>query len=266
MEAIDTAKNSRDLREERRRKMLECIASEGQLTVRDIVNRFGVSPVTARGDLDALCKLGLVDRSHGGAVRCFDPRQDYSIQIKAGVHRDEKARIGRAAAELVRENQTVILDSGTTTAEVARSIRALDRPSVTVITNALNIADELVSAPNASVLMVGGVLLAPSRSFVGPHAEHMLSTLHADHFFLGADGIDVEAGPSTPNVLATHLNNVMIRSAESVTLVADASKFGHRSVYVICSFARIQRVITDSRVDAATVSTLRERHIEVLIV
>jgi DeoR family transcriptional regulator of aga operon len=123
-----------------------CISSEGQLTVRDIVRRSGVSQVTARGDLDPLCELGLVERSHGGAVRSFDPLRDYSIQVKAALNRPEKVRIARAAVNLIQKNQTVILDSGTTTTEIARNIAQLEYHPVRVITNALNIAEVLADA------------------------------------------------------------------------------------------------------------------------
>src|SRR5438094_7739132 len=116
------SKNSRMLAEGRRRKILELVEQTGQVTIHDVVNRFSVSAVTARGDLDALSANGVVLRSHGGAVR-YEATQDYPLKLKATLHRAEKSRIGEAAARLVQPNETIILDSGTTTAEIAKCLK-----------------------------------------------------------------------------------------------------------------------------------------------
>jgi len=196
----------------------------------------------------------------------MDLRRDYPIHVKAALNHAEKVRIAQAAVKLIEPAQTVILDSGSTTVEIALQIKELKLPSVTVIANALNIGEALVDAPAISLIMIGGLLRPMSRSFVGPHAEHMLENLRADHFFLAADGVDLDAGPTTPDVLSAQLNQVMAKRAEQVTLVADASKFGRRSVCVVCAFERIRRVITDSRIDQRTVAALRKRGCEVTIV
>jgi DeoR/GlpR family transcriptional regulator of sugar metabolism len=117
-----TATETRLLSEQRRRKIVELLEQKGQVTVRDLVERFGVSAVTARADLDALASNGSAVRSHGGAVRRLEANQDYPLRLKQGLHRGEKVRIGQAAAELVRPHEVIILDSGTTTAEVARQL------------------------------------------------------------------------------------------------------------------------------------------------
>src|SRR6266487_6182518 len=134
--------NSRMLAEGRRRKILELVEQSGQITIHDVVRRFSVSAVTARSDLDALSANGVVLRSHGGAVR-YEPTQDYPLKLKATLHRLEKSRIGQAAAQLVQPNETIILDSGTTTAEIAKSLKRSKLRCLTVITSALNIANEL---------------------------------------------------------------------------------------------------------------------------
>src|ERR1700687_5768461 len=134
---------ARLLTEQRRRNLLDLVDQEGQVTVADMVNRFSISAVTVRSDLDALSQIGAVVRSHGGAVRRIEATQDSPLRAKETLHRSEKVRIGKAAAELIRPGETVILDSGTTTAEVARHIKKLKIQSLTVITNALNIATEL---------------------------------------------------------------------------------------------------------------------------
>lgn len=260
------SKNSRLLGEERRRKILQLLEKNGQVTITDLAERFSVSAVTVRTDLDALSSSGAVMRSHGGAVRRNEATHDYPLRLKATLHRTEKVRIGQAAAELVRPNETVILDSGTTTAEIAVRLKELKVQPLTVITNALNISMELIDATGISVIVIGGLLRPVSYSFVGPQAEGMLKELHADRLFLAVDGFDAESGPSTPDVLEAQLNSVMVRVAREVTVVADSSKLGRRSVSRIGPFERIARLITDKRAPAEFVESLRKRGVQVTLV
>ncbi len=255
---------ARLLTEQRRRSVLDLVDQEGQVTVADMVRRFSISAVTVRNDLDALASIGAVVRSHGGAVRRLEATQDYPLRTKETLHRDEKIRIGRAAAELVQPGETIILDSGTTTAEVARHLKRMKIQSLTVITNALNIAVELADTAGITLIMIGGLLRPVSCSFVGPQAEAMMNEFHADRLFLAVDGLDLENGPSTPDMLEAQLNNVMIRSAKEVTVVTDFSKLGRRSVSKIGPFDRIRRLITDNRATPEFTAELRKKRIEVI--
>jgi len=254
------------LTEERRRKILELLEKEGRVTVNDLVRRFEVSQVTMRSDLDILAENGALIRSHGGAVRRLDPIQDYSVAFKETLHHAEKVRIGQAAAGLVKPNQTIILDSGTTTLQVARRLKQQKLKGLAVVTNALNIANELIDAPNLSLIMIGGILRQVSNSFVGPQAERMLSALHADHLFLAVDGLDFDVGPTTPDILEAQLNSLMIKVSSEVTVVADSSKIGRRSLSTIDSLSSIHRLITDDRIKAEAAHTLRARGVELIIV
>lgn len=260
------SKNSRLLGEERRRKILELLEKNGQVTITDLARRFSVSAVTVRADLDALSSSAAVMRSHGGAVRRNEATHDYPLRLKATLHRSEKIRIGQAAAQLVQPNETIILDSGTTTAEIAVHLKQMKIQPLTVITNALNISMELIDAAGISVIVIGGLLRPVSYSFVGPQAETMLKELHADRLFLAVDGFDVEAGPSTPDILEAQLNSCMVRVAREVTVVADSSKLGRRSVSRISPFERISRLITDRRAPPEFVDALRKRGMQVILV
>jgi len=255
---------ARLLTEQRRRNLLDLVDQNGQVTVADLVKRFSISAVTVRSDLDALASIGAIVRSHGGAVRRLEATQDYPLRTKETLHHIEKVRIGKAAAELVRAGETIILDSGSTTAEIARHLKKLKLPSLTVITNALNIAAELADHAGVSLMMIGGLLRPISCSFVGPQAEAMMNDFHADRLFLAVDGFDLENGPSTPDVLEAQLNNVMIRSAKEVNVVADFSKLGRRSVSKIGPFDRIRRLITDKRAAPEFTDGLRKKGIEVI--
>ena len=260
------AKPSRLLSEERRRKILELIEKDGRVTVTGLVQRLGVSSVTARADLDMLAGNGALVRSHGGAVRLLNPVHDYPVSFKKTLHHAEKVRIGQAAARLLKPNQTVILDSGTTTLEIARQLKSLTLKNLTVITNALNNATELAERPNLSLIMIGGIIRQVSGSFVGPQAERMLSDLHADHCFLGVDGLDPEAGPTTPDILEAQVNNVMIQVSREVTIVADASKIGRRSLSSIGNLSSIRRLITDDRIDPEMVRVFQGKGLELVVV
>ena len=257
---------NRLLAAERRRKILDLLESEGRVTVYDLVRRFHVSSVTMRADLDGLAEEGALVRSHGGAVRRLDPVQDYSVAFKETIHHAEKVRIGQAAAALLKSNQTIILDSGTTTLEVARHIKQQKVTGLTGITNALNIASELADAPNLSLIMVGGLLRQVSNSFVGPQAERMLAALHADHLFLGVDGFDLAAGPTTPDILEAQLNRLMITVSTEVTIVADSSKIGRRSLSSIGDPSTIHRLITDNRIPPEIERAIRVKGIGLIVV
>jgi DeoR/GlpR family transcriptional regulator of sugar metabolism len=242
------------------------LQTEGRVTVHDLVRRFDVSTVTIRADLDTLAENGALVRSHGGAVRRLDPVQDRSVAFKETMHHAEKVRIGQAAAGLLKPNQTIILDSGTTTLQVARHIKQQKLKGLTVVTNALNIAGELVDAPNVSLIMLGGLLRQVSNSFVGPQAERMLAALHADHLILAVDGLDLEVGPTTPDILEAELNSLMIAVSTEVTIVADSSKIGRRSLSTIGSLSAIHRLITDDRIAPEAAQAIQARGLELIVV
>jgi DeoR family transcriptional regulator of aga operon len=256
--------SSRLLAEGRRRKILELVEQSGQVTIHELVKRFAVSSVTVRSDLDALSLKGALLRSHGGAVR-FEPAQDYPLKVKATLHRSEKSRIGEAAAKLVQPNETVILDSGTTTAEIAKELKRTRR-KITVITSALNIASELADAPEISLIMLGGVLRNLSFSFVGPQAEGMLRDLHADRLFLAVDGFTLEHGPFTSDPLEAQLNSLMMKVSREVTVVADSTKLGRRSLFRIAPLENIHRLISDVRAPKDLTEALRKEGINVTLV
>jgi DeoR family transcriptional regulator of aga operon len=254
------------LPEDRRRRIAEMLNHTESVTVADLVDRFGVSRVTARADLDYLAGQGALVRSHGGALKNTDPRSDYPLQVKQTLHHAEKVRIASAAVKLLKDGDTIAFDSGTTTCEIAKQIARLNFESLTVITNALNIANELCNLPWVSLIMTGGILRHKSYSFNGPQALETLRNLRVDHLFLGADAIDVETGLTTPDILGAQIALRMIELAQEVTVVVDASKFVRHSLTVSGKTEDIDRVITDARVSTTHVDLFRQRGIEVIIV
>jgi len=258
-------KRPRLLAEERRREILGVLGQHGRITVEEVAKRFGVSVVTARGDLDALSESGALVRSHGGGIRPLDAAPEHPLRVRESIHHDEKVRIAEVAVQLIKPLQTVILCSGSTSAEVARQLRRNCPENLTVIAYALNIACILSEVPNVSLMMIGGLLRNVSNAFVGPQAENMMQSLHADHCFLSTVGLDADWGLTTLDIMEAQLNRRMIEAAAQVTVLADSSKFGHRSLSLIANFRNIRRVITDSAAPPAEVEKLRSYGVEVCL-
>ena len=254
------------LTEERRREIRGVLGQNGRITVDEIVKLFGVSAVTARSDLDALSENGELVRSHGGGIKPLAPSPEHPLKVREGMHHEEKVRIAQAAVQLIQPLETVILCTGSTTAELALQLRKGGPENITVITYALNIAVTLAEMPSLSVVLLGGFLRHPSTALVGPHAEQMMNTLHADHLFMTAVGLDTDIGLTTLDIMEAQLNRRMIQSAAQVTVLADSSKFGRRSLAPITDFKSIHRVITDLNAPPSDVEKLRDRGVEVILV
>ena len=248
----------------RRRGIADYVRAQGSASVDELAGHFGVSTVTVRTDLDALARTGAIERTHGGALA---PREGDAAAIpfalRAGQRHEEKARIARDAAAMIRDGDTVLLDSGTTTAELARVIRQLPLSSITVISNAINVAAELADSAHVRVIMLGGVLQSLSQSLVGPQAEAALSRLRADLCFIGADGIDLEFGISTCDPLEAQLNRRMLDVAARTIALADASKLERRSLARIAPIAELDCILTDTSAPAETVARYRAAGIDV---
>lgn len=251
------------LSEERQRAILETVNREGRVLVVDLSRRFRTSQVTIRKDLETLHAKGQVYRTHGGALTARgNVLEDPTLLDKEKLHREEKTAIAAEAAKMVSEGQVVILDSGTTTTAVARALRNFQ--NLTVITNAVNIAVEL-SGSNVEVILTGGNMRKNSFSQVGPLAEETLGKLSADIFFLGVDGFDVDFGLSTPNLLEARVNRAMMGVARRTVAVCDSSKFGKRSLSLLCPITSLHQVITDHGISRGDLTALKKAGIEVIL-
>jgi DeoR family transcriptional regulator of aga operon len=252
-------------KEQRRRVIRSLIESNSQGNVAELARRFGVSEVTIRSDLSALAQIGALVRVHGGALPPGDS-EDLPITVKQTLYHAEKVRIATAAAALIQDGETVLLDSGTTTAEIARQIRGLKLRSLNVITNALNIAVLLANAHHVNLIIPGGMLRRKSWSLAGPQAEQALRDLQADRLFLGVDSLDPEIGLMTPHVLEAKLNALMIRIARQTVAVTDSSKLLRRNLSVIAPVEQVHLLITDSAAAPDAVAAIRARGVEVRLV
>src|SRR6516225_12298912 len=248
------------LNEERRRAILDLLNHQGRVLVTELSKQFQTSQVTIRKDLEILHAHGLVYRTHGDALPSREGAlEDPTLREKEKLHHHEKLRIADCAVGKVKESQVLILDSGTTTTAIARSLRQFQ--NLTIITNAVNIAAELAGSA-IEVILTGGMLRKNSFSLVGPIAEETLHRLNADLLFLGVDGFDVHYGLSTPNLLEAKVNRAMVEVAKRKIAVCDASKFGRRSLSLIVPPSALDEVITDRGISQADSRALRKAGIE----
>ena len=256
------------LNEERRREILGVLHRDGRVLVKDLARQFRISQITIRKDLEFLDGQGVIQRTHGGALpvqsgALLDP----TLREKEKLHRKQKTEIALAAARLVEDGQSVLLDSGTTTTAIARALKhSLNtRARLTVITNAINIAAELAGT-NIEVILTGGTLRKNSFSLVGPLAERTLRQLSADILFLGVDGFDTAAGLFTPNLLESEVNRTMVEIARRTIAVCDSSKFGRRSLCNIMPVAAVHEVITDTQILKSDLRALKKAGVKVTLV
>jgi len=230
--------------EERRTQILQIVRTIGRAKVNELAHRFSTSAVTIRNDLNELHLRGLVLRSHGGAVLPETILRESPVNERLKSHVEEKRRIGAIAASLIHDGGTIILDSGTTTLEIARQIK--NKQGLQVITNGVNVAAELLDARGVQTFIVGGTVRGDSASIVGRSTEELFEQFSADKLFLSGAGCDPDFGVSGANVDETMVNRAMLRISREIILVADASKFSKRSMARIAPFSEIDTVISDS--------------------
>lgn len=252
------------LKVERQRKLSRFIGEKKRATVAELSELFGVSEATIRRDLEELDERGVIRRAHGGAVVVERASPEPPIIQRMTENEEEKRRIGRAAAELIRDGETVFLGSGTTTLEVARNL--VDRDNLTVITNALNIANLFAGNFNVTVIVVGGLLRHSELSMIGYITEQTLKELHADKVIMGIRAIDVQAGLTNEYLPETMTDRAIINFSSEVILVADHTKFGKVSTALVAPVTSVNKIITDSDAPAEIIDEIKGLGVEVIIV
>ncbi len=254
--------------EERRSFIIDEITRNRSVKVSDLRKRFGLSDVSIRRDLERLEQIGLLKRVHGGALAVPSSAPGNYRAVAPQPVSPQKERIGRAAAELVRLGDRIILDSGTTVLQVARSLSGdrLTNGNLTVITGSLPIVYELGGWRSVHLILLGGIYLPEYQVVVGPQTIADLADLHADRLFLGADGMTLARGVTTANVLEAEVDRAMIKAAGEVILVADSSKIGGIGLTSIMPLTQVNKLITDEGAPVDFVSALREAGVEVILV
>jgi DeoR/GlpR family transcriptional regulator of sugar metabolism len=251
------------LAEPRRMKILEWLQEEGSARVRDLSVAFGVSEATVRQDLERLDSDGYITREHGGAFLKSVPQQVQSMSLHHIENMDQKRRIGQAAAELVGDQETIIIDSGTTTTQFADNLKS--RQGLNIITNALNIALMLGANPTNTVHMPAGQFKAPTLSLSGEKSSDFFVGIYAEKLFLATAGISFEAGLTYPAIGDIYVKRAMIKAASKVYLLADSTKIGRTSFSSLGSLDMVDTLITDDGISDVDRRGFEERGIKLIV-
>lgn len=232
--------------------LLELLAESGRVSVEDAAAKLSVSQATIRRDFDQLAQQQMITRTRGGAV-ANGVSYDLPLRYKTAKHSAEKQRIGAAAAALVSPGMVVGLNGGTTTTEVARALAVrpdlaggVDGAQLTVVTNALNIANELLVRSRMKIVVTGGVVRPQSFELVGPLGGGILREVTLDIVLLGVDALDVQLGAAAHHEGEAAMNNLMVARARRVVIITDSSKLGGHAFARICPVERIDTLVTDS--------------------
>lgn len=243
--------------------ILVALTDNASVHVGDLAVRFAVSEATLRRDLALLEEQRLLTRTHGGAL-AHDVAYELPVRYRGEHHRQEKRMIARAAVRgLPKGPHVVAFTGGTTTSEVARKLA--NHEDLTVVTNALNIATDLVLHPRIKLIVVGGVSRPQSYELVGPWADHVISSINIGTAFVGVDGISARGGLTTHDEIEARTNLAMIEHAERVVVVGDSTKVGRTMLARISGLERVDELITDAASDPGEVDAIRATGVTVTI-
>jgi DeoR/GlpR family transcriptional regulator of sugar metabolism len=261
--AASGAPSARD----RRDQIARLVAEHERVSVAELAGRFLVTDASIRRDLVILEEEGRLRRVHGGAVGGAASRHLGIYAGKAREHREEKVRIGAAAAAMISAGDVVFLDSGTTVAALAARMPGPLRRSgaVTVVTPSLPIVEEIGSWEAPHLICLGGLYLPDYRAVVGPQTVAGIRELSADIVFLGCEGLTTEEGLTTPHVLVAEVGAMMAARARRVVVVADASKLGQSGFTPIIPISAVNTLVTDRGADPEHVERIRAVGVEVVL-
>ena len=242
-------------KEERQALILELLMQHDSILVTDLATHLNVSSVTIRKDLTDLEREKKLYRNHGKAI-LIDPYIDNrNVSEKEKLYVEEKRLIGMKAANLIAPKDSILIASGTTMHALARSIAPADE--LTVITASMEVSNILASEKNICIIQLGGILRHSSLSVVGKYAENILADFSCSKLFIGVDGIDLDFGITTTNMMEASLNRVMMQTAQKTIVLADSSKFGRRGFSKIADMEDIDHIITDSKIPAFSIPELK---------
>lgn len=248
---------------QRREKILELLKEDGSAKVIDLSKIFKVTEVTIRQDLEKLEKEGLVFKEHGGAYLKSIGDQVKSFSLAHRDNIDKKELIAAKCLEFIESGDTIILDSGSTTTEIAKKIRGLK--NLTVITNALNIALMLGAEPSIEVIMTGGEFKPPTLSLTGQKAADFFKGINVQKLFLATAGISLKSGLTYPSLSDLVVKKAMIDAAETTYLVADSTKIGKSAFASLGALSLIDYIITDAGIEDKHKAVFRQNEIELII-
>jgi DeoR/GlpR family transcriptional regulator of sugar metabolism len=248
---------------ERHQLILQQLELDGRVSVSELSSRTCVSEMTIRRDLEALEQAGALSRVHGGAVPSQSQSYEPPFAVRSTRNVDAKQRIGAAAAALLHDGETAILDAGTTTLEIARALRG--RRNLRLLALSLHIADLLVDEPGLTVMVAGGIARAGERSLIGSLAERAFDDLSFDTLFLTVGGVDLQHGLSEYNLDDAAVKRAAFASSRRRIAVADASKLGKAAFARVAAIEELDVLVTDSGASPGFLDAIRDAGVEVVI-
>jgi len=249
---------------DRRTIILKQLEKEEQVNVSELSKQFNVSEVTIRKDLKHLEKKNILIRSRGGAMKRSLVNIDLSIYDRRRQNTGLKEAIGSAAAKMIMNGETILLDTGTTIMELAKHLPK--KIEITVITNSVDITFRLAEFPNIRVIMPGGILRRNSLALVGEQAAESLRGFYCDKYFLSADGIDINKGMMTTNIEEAALAKINIKNSKRVIALIDSSKFESKGITAIATLAQVNTLITDNGIPQDILREIKNLGVEVIVV
>lgn len=246
---------------ERQKLILDEIKRNLRVKVAHLVEITGASESTIRRDLQELEESGLIQRTHGGAILSGKSSFEPTMGEKYEVMQDEKEFIAKLAVDKIKDNDTIFLDSGTTTLKIAERI---DGKNLTVLTNSMPIAQVLSKKENINLTLAGGQLRWQTDALVGPVTEEFIRKFRVDKVFLGANGLSIQEGITTPNVIEAYTKRAMIEIAKEIIVVADHSKFDTSYFASISPIENVDYIISDFNISNETVKKYNEAGITII--
>ena len=248
---------------ERHKYILAALQKEGFVKVVDIANKLDVTTVTVRKDLKALEEKGLLYRTHGSASPVNPHAADKNVKEKEKIRIREKELIGIFASRLIEEDDSIIINSGSTICTFAEQMEP--KGKLRVVTSSVKATLILGEAENVQVSQLGGTFRRSSMSVIGSYTLSFLENIACSKAFLGVDGIDPEFGVTTSNIEEAELNRAMMGVALKTIVLCDSSKFGRKGFGKICNLDKIDTIVTDEGISASMRKILEEHGIEVVI-
>jgi len=248
----------------RHRIIVELLAADGRVDVLDLSERLAVSSVTVRSDLYCLEKAQVLRRVRGGAIAMRPSRYERPVDLNAAMRGAEKDAIAAIAADMIRDGETIIMDTGSTIAALALALpdKLVD---LAVVTNSLNVAVELSARPNVTVIVTGGTVRPKLNSLVSPFGTLLLDRINADVAFLSCARVDTEKGFTNSNWHEAEIKRQMIAAASRVVFLADHSKLKHVATAKIAGLHEADMLITDQGASPTVIKELRAAGLEVVV-
>jgi DeoR family fructose operon transcriptional repressor len=250
--------------EERKMKILELLNENSKIIVPELCEYFGVSPATIRNDLRELENSGLLKRTHGGAIKNLQTRYELDTIQKQIKNLPEKQAIAKRAVELVEDGDTIAIDTGTTTLEFAKLLSS--RKGITVVVNDIKIASYLEYNTDANIILIGGMIRRHYNCTVGHMAINALKGLNVDKAFMATNGLSIKRGLTTPDMSQAEVKRAMMDIASEIIVLCDSSKIENMAFVQFAPIDRVDRLITDDKIDDRDLNEFKMLGIEVDVV